>query len=273
MSLWSSLRQRNRFKLEAVVLDVGADRVLHRLDEGGALLLQLFEVHGGGDRTQAVDEFRLDQLAQFGGIVGAAAQRLRGQRDRGGIGFDADVEFGADIDAHAVLGDQRVRAAAGDLEPQCLQIDGGGGMENRQHERAAVEHDLLAAEAGADIGLVTGRTPVEFRKQEADNKNDEDANSDGYCKFPHFYALSDAVLLCNEVGWCGNGDEALGVAVDQQHAGADRKGSGIGAGARRRRVCQLPKTSLRRTRPGNPWSSGPIETSATWPTKSASSTA
>ena len=82
-------RQRHRFELEAVVLDVGADRVLHRLDEGRTLLLQLFEVHGGGDRTQAVDEFRLDQLAQFAGIVGAAAQRLRGERDRRRVGFDA----------------------------------------------------------------------------------------------------------------------------------------------------------------------------------------
>ena len=151
----------------------------------GALLLQLLEVHGGGDRAQAVDEFGLDQFAQFGGVVGAAAERLRGERDRGAVGFDAQIEFGADVDAHAVLGDQRVRAAAGDFEPQRLQIDRGGGMEDRKHERAAVEHDLLAAEAGADIGFVTRRAPVEFCKHEADNKNDDDANSDGYCKFPH----------------------------------------------------------------------------------------
>ena len=180
-------RQRHRFELEAVVLDVGADRVLHRLDEGRALLLQLFEVHGGGDRAQAVDEFGLDQFAQFAGVVGAAAERLRGERDRGRIGFDAHIEFGADIDAHAVLGDQRIRAAAGDLQPQRLQIDRGRRMENRKHERAAVEHDFLAAEAGADIGFVTGRAAVEFRKQETDNKNDDDANSDGYCKFPHVF--------------------------------------------------------------------------------------
>ena len=178
-------RQRHQFELEAVVLDVGADRFLHRFDEGRALLLQLFEVHGGGHRTQAVDEFGLDQFAQFAGIVGAAAQRLRGERDRRAVGFDAQVEFGADVDAHAVLGDQRIRAAAGDLQPQRLQIDRGGGMENRKHERAAVEDDLLAAEAGADIGFVTRRAAVEFGKQETDNKNDDDANSDGYCKFPH----------------------------------------------------------------------------------------
>ena len=185
MSLWSSRVSDTDFEFEAVVLDVGADRFLHRLDEGRALLLQLFEVHGGGHRTQAVDEFGLDQFAQFAGIVGAAAQRLRGERDRRAIGFDAQIEFGADVDAHAVLGDQRIRAAAGDLEPQRLQIDRGGGVENRKHDRAAVEDDLLAAEAGADIGFVTRRAAVEFGKQETDNKNDDDANSDGYCKFPH----------------------------------------------------------------------------------------
>ncbi len=160
--------QRDRFELEAVVLDVGADRFLHRFDEGRALLLQLFEVHGGGDRTQTVDEFGLDQLAQFACIVGAAAQRLRGERDRRGIGFDADVEFGADVDAHAILGDQRIRAAARDLEPQRLQVDRSRRVENRKHDRTAVEDDFLAAEAGADIGLVTRRAAVEFCKQETD---------------------------------------------------------------------------------------------------------
>ena len=50
-----------------------------------------------------------------------------------------------------------------------------------------------------------------------------------------FYALSE-LLLCNEVGGCGNGDEASGVAVDQQHAGADRKRRGFGTGACGHRV-------------------------------------
>ena len=58
-------------------------------------------------------------------------------------------------------------------------------MEDGKHKRPAVEHDFLAAEAGADVGLVTRRTAVKFCKQEADNKNGENADSDGYCKFPH----------------------------------------------------------------------------------------
>ena len=136
--------------------------------------------------TQAVDEFRLDQFAQFGSIVGAIAERLRGERDRRHVGFDADIEFSADVDAHAILGDQRIRPAARDFQPQRFQIDRRGRMENRQYQRAAVEHDLLAAEAGADIGFIAGGTPVELCQHESDNEDDDDADGDGYSELPHF---------------------------------------------------------------------------------------
>jgi hypothetical protein len=178
--------QRHRFKFETIVLVVGTNGVLHRFDEGRALLLQFLEIHGGGDRTQAVDEFGLDQFAQLSGVVGAVAERLRGQRDRGHVGFDADVELGADIDAHAILGDQRIRAAARDFQPQRFQVDRSRRMENRKYQGAAVEHDLLAAEAGADIGFVTCRAPIELRQHQPDNEDDDDADGDGYCELPHF---------------------------------------------------------------------------------------
>ena len=50
------LGQRHRFELEPVRLHVGLDRGLHMLDEIGALLLQVQQRHGGGDRAQAVDD-------------------------------------------------------------------------------------------------------------------------------------------------------------------------------------------------------------------------
>ena len=42
------------------------------------------------------------------------------------------------------------------------------GVEDRQDDGAAVEHDLLAAEARADIGLVAGRALVENGDHHAD---------------------------------------------------------------------------------------------------------
>src|ERR1700710_919271 len=57
--------------------------------------------------------------------------------------------------------------------------------------------------------------------------------------------------MFNEVGWGGNGDEAPGVAVDQQHAGADRKRRRILTGARRDSV-PLAEDSLYTTASGLP---------------------
>ena len=47
------------------------DQTLH------ALFLQFLEIHGGGNRAQAVDELGFDQFAELSGVVGAAAERLR----------------------------------------------------------------------------------------------------------------------------------------------------------------------------------------------------
>ncbi len=139
------LGQRYGFQLEAVRFDVGFHRRLHVLDEIAALLLQLEDLHGGGDRAQAVDELGLDLLAQLLGIVGQIAQRLGCECDALRIRPHADVELGADVDTQPVLGDQRILLAALHLQPQRLEIDPCGGMEDRQHHGAAVEHHLLAA--------------------------------------------------------------------------------------------------------------------------------
>src|SRR5262249_42535860 len=150
----------------------------------------------------------------------------------------------------------RIRSAAGDLQPQRLQVDRGRRMENRKHDGAAVEHDLLAAEAGADIGFVTGGAAIELGKQETDNKNNENANSDGYCKFPHVYFLRD-------VCWCAMRSAGAEMAMKLLASRSTSRtlaptGSGWDSGlARAATLCQLPKTSLRRTLPGSPWSSGP----------------
>src|ERR1700754_191327 len=125
-------------------------------------------------------------------------------------------------------------------------------MEHRQHERAAVEDDFLAAEAGADIGFVTRRAPVEPREQEADDKDRNDADRDGYCEIPHFfYALSDD-------GCCAirsAGAEMAMKLLASRSTSSTLAPTGSGAESRLARaatVCQLPKTSLRRTRPGSP---------------------
>ena len=158
-------------------MEIGAHRFLHRLDEIHALLLQRVEVHRRCDRAKAVDEFRLDQDAQCLGVIGAAAERLGGKRDRGGVRLHTHIEFGADIDPHAVLGDERIAFAAADFEAQRLQVYPGDRVEDRQDDRAAVEHDFLTAETGADIGLVTAGARVKRGENKADAEDQNDANA------------------------------------------------------------------------------------------------
>ncbi len=54
-------------------------------------------------------------------------------------------------------------------------------MEDRKYDRAAVEHDFLAAEAGPHIGLVTRRTLVELGNHQADHEDGDDGYRDWYC--------------------------------------------------------------------------------------------
>ena len=179
------LGQRHRFQFEPVRLHVGLDRRLHVLDEIAALFLQLQDGHGRRHRTQAVDEFRLDLVAQRFGVVGQRAQRLARERDALVVGTNAHVELGDDVDAQAVLGDQGFPLLALDCQPQRLQIDAGIGVEDRQDHGAAVEHDLLAAEAGAHEGLVAGGALVEDGEDDPEDDDQRDADHGRDCNVEH----------------------------------------------------------------------------------------
>ena len=54
-----------------------------------------------------------------------------------------------DIDAHAVLGDERVISVANDLHAQNVHIDRGDLVNEREYQRAAVDDDLFTKQARA----------------------------------------------------------------------------------------------------------------------------
>jgi hypothetical protein len=172
------LGERGALQLQAVQLEVPCHGGLHGLHEVGALFLQIGEGHGRGDAAQRVDEFRLDQLAQLLGIVGAIAQGLRGERDRSGVRLHAHIEFDTDVDAHAVLGDHRLGRFAADVEAQGLQIDPGDVVEHRHDERSPIEDHLLSAGAGADIGSVLLSALIELAENHADDEENKESNDD-----------------------------------------------------------------------------------------------
>jgi hypothetical protein len=166
--------ERGAFQLQAVQQQVGRHCLLHRLHELGALFLQIGQRHGRRDRAQRVDELGFDQLTQLLGVVGAIAEGLGGECDRLGVRLHADIELDADVDAHAILGDHGVDFLALHLEAQGLQVDPSKRLEHRQHQRAAVQHDLLSPEAGADIGDVLGGPAVEPADDGADGDQADD---------------------------------------------------------------------------------------------------
>ena len=71
--------------------------------------------------------------------------------------------------------DQRLVAAARDLEAQRVHVDRDHVVHDRQHERAAVEHDLLAAEPGAHERALLRAAQVEpVQQPDADRDDDRD---------------------------------------------------------------------------------------------------
>ncbi len=138
------------FQLESV-LGEGLCRVcLEAGDVLAALFVHLLEGHLRGNGTNGRDEFAGEQGVELFGLHGTAAER--GSRDRHGFAgrLHADIEIGLDVDAHAVSGDHGILAGAHDAHRLHVHVDGRVVVDERQHERAAVDHDALAEQAGPD---------------------------------------------------------------------------------------------------------------------------
>src|SRR3546814_9977267 len=96
------------------------------------------------------------------------------------------------LDSHAVAGDDRLLAPARHRDAQHVHVDRRHLMDDRQHERAAVDHHGLAAVAGAHEGDLLRRAVVRSEEHTSElqslmrisyavfclkNKNTEQKNS------------------------------------------------------------------------------------------------
>ena len=98
-----------------------------------------------------------------------------------GIGRHAHVELGDHVDAHAVLGDERLVAATAHLQSQRVHVDRNHVVHDRQHEGAAIEHHALAAQPGAHEGALLGAAqvqPVEQEHGDGDDDRDDQQSED-----------------------------------------------------------------------------------------------
>ena len=180
--------QRYRFELKAVHREIGGRDLLYLLDELGALLVQLVHRHPGSHGAERIDEFALDQLLQMLGLHRTQAEGLGSRRDAFTIWADADIEFRLHVDPQPIERDQRVRVLALHGKAHGVEIDRHRLVENRQHHRAAVDHDLLTTEASADEADLLSRAAIEARDDQPkdDQRRKDDARIDGQVHEWHF---------------------------------------------------------------------------------------
>ena len=169
-------RQRYGLKFQAVHGEVVGGDLLHLLHEVCALFVQLVHGHARGDRAQRVDELALDQVLQHFGLHRALAQRLRGHGDGLAVGLHADVKLRLHVDAQPVERDQRFPIPTHHAQHQRVHVDGHGLVEDREHQRAPVHHDLFAADAGPhECDFLRGAAI--HLQQEDDDDEDRDGPS------------------------------------------------------------------------------------------------
>lgn len=130
------------------------DLVDDAADVMAALLMHLLHGHRRSDQAHGVDEATLDEVLETLRVHRAMTERARRGGDRCGDGNHAHKKFHRHLDAHPVLGNERMLTAAADLEPERVHADFRDVMNDGQHESAAADHHLLAAEARAHEGDV-----------------------------------------------------------------------------------------------------------------------
>ena len=121
---------------------------MHFLDEVYALLMQVFHCHFGGNGAQGIDEFTFDQFLQVLRGHGTPAQGLGCICNRFRGGLNTDIEFGLNINAHAIMGDQRLIGMAPDFKPKSVHVHRNNFVKHRQDNGAAIHDDFLAAKTG-----------------------------------------------------------------------------------------------------------------------------
>ena len=146
--------QRDVLELKAV----GAERQRrHRADIAhieAAVGVDLLHGHGRRDRRQRVHEPALHDLLELAGVARPRPERACRDRHALSAGDHPDRELGDQIDPHLVPGDEGLLADAADFDRHRAHADDRDVVDDRDHQRAAAHDHPLAAQAGADEGLV-----------------------------------------------------------------------------------------------------------------------
>ncbi len=148
-------------EFESVARQVDFHRLAYALDVDGAVLVHPAHVHRGSGSPHRAFELAGEQSVQALGFERSASKRRGSHRDCGALGLNAHIEFRFDVDAHPVLGDQRLAGDARHLERQGVHVDRRDLMDHRPNERAAVDDDFFTEEPSPDERDLLGGAAVE----------------------------------------------------------------------------------------------------------------
>ena len=168
----------DRFQFQPVARQILLCGLPDTGDISAALLVHLGHGHLGGDDAQRGFELGCQQAMQVLRFQRAPAERGGGDGNGFARGLHADIEFGLDIDSHAVTGDQRLFLVAHHLQRNGVHVDRRDVVNDRPDECAAVNHHLLAKETGPDESDLLGRTAVQPVHHPVDDEDDDDRQNE-----------------------------------------------------------------------------------------------
>ena len=127
--------------------------------------MHLLQRHLRGDRPESRSKATFQQIPSSIRLQSPAAQGLSGGTD--GLARRANFyeELGDHIDAHTVLGDERLRFAPLHFDPHHRHIHRRDVMQDRNDEGAAAYDDFFAAKTRPDEGGFLGRSLISQRKR------------------------------------------------------------------------------------------------------------
>ena len=181
--------QRHRIEQHAVLRQVVAQQLGDLATNSARFSCSVSIVSLAATDCSASTKRPSSRLRMPSGVKALRADRLRGGGDALDRGLHAHVELELDVDAHAVVGDQRLFAGAPHLHADGAHVDLVDLVQERQRQAAARDHDALAAEAGADERDVARRLAVEAVEKDDHDRDHDDRDDDAEKPGEHHHVV------------------------------------------------------------------------------------
>ncbi len=177
-SVWSRSVMATELEHQAVLLQRLRRSPLHAVDVLAPLLVHFDQRHLRRNRAQRGNELAGQEGMQSVLLHGAPTESGGGRRDRLPGRRHPHVEFSPHVDAHAILGDQRILFLANYLHLENVHVHGSYVVNDRKHEGSAIDDDLFSEEAGPDEGHLLRRPAIEPIDEVDDDRNDDDGDDE-----------------------------------------------------------------------------------------------